>query len=63
MTDGKRFLSVKNAVEYSSLSEPTIRRMLVDGGLQPCRPFGTDRVMIDKDDLDRLMRGEPTRTS
>jgi hypothetical protein len=59
MDNTSRFISVKAAVTYASLSEVTLRRMLSDGRLHPCRPAGTDRVLIDVRELDRVVRGEP----
>jgi hypothetical protein len=55
----KRFISVKAATVYASLCEATIRRMLEDGRLTRCQPLGTDRVLIDVCELDRVVRGQP----
>lgn len=57
----QRWLSVKAAASYASLSEDSIRRMLEEGQLTPYRPRrGT--VLIDRRQLDRVIlaaTGEP----
>ena len=54
-----RYISVRHASKFSSLCELTIRRMLEDGRLTPCRPVGTDRILVDVRELDRVVRGQP----
>lgn len=50
----QRWLTVKGAAEYASLSEDSIRRMLEEEALTPYRPRrGT--VLIDRRQLDRYI--------
>lgn len=50
----KRFLSVKGAAEYSSLSEDSIRQMVNEGKLTAHRPRA-GKVLIDRRQLDRVI--------
>ncbi len=49
-----RFLSVKRAAEYTSLSEATIRRLLGGGKLTSLRPC-KGKILIDRHQLDAVV--------
>jgi excisionase family DNA binding protein len=53
-TDGRRFLSLTEASLYSSLSLSTLRRLVEGGKLSSYRPTGR-RVLLDRQELDRLI--------
>jgi excisionase family DNA binding protein len=53
-TDGRRFLSLTEASLYSSLSLSTLRRLVEGGKLSRYRPTGR-RVLLDRQELDRLI--------
>jgi excisionase family DNA binding protein len=50
----RRYLSVKQAAQYSGLAPVTIRRLIRAGRLRGRRP-GARRVLIDRRDIDQLM--------
>jgi hypothetical protein len=50
-----RYLSVKQAAEYSSLSEDSIRGMIAGGKLKPLRPV-PGRIVIDRLQLDAAIQ-------
>jgi excisionase family DNA binding protein len=58
-----RYLTVKKAANYTSLSEATIRRLMADNRLTKCRPPGIDTVLVDRLELDRVLHGEPAGAS
>lgn len=51
-----RFLSVKSAANYSDLSQDSIRRMVARGDLTGLHPIA-GRVLVDREQLDRLILG------
>ncbi len=52
-----RYLSLQLAAEYCMVSKATIRGLISSGKVKVCRP--TPRtVRIDREELDRVMRGE-----
>jgi hypothetical protein len=63
MHNTRRYLSVGAAKIYSSLSATTLWRMLNDGRLTRCQPAGLDRVLIDKKELDAVLRGKPAKAA
>ncbi|NQU20951.1 MAG: helix-turn-helix domain-containing protein [Candidatus Nealsonbacteria bacterium] len=52
----QRYLGVKASATYSDLSEDTIRRLVERGDLTAHRPV-KGKVLIDKQQLDRLILG------
>ena len=52
----KRFLSVKAAGLYADLSEDSVRRLIERGELEGYRPV-RGRVLVDREQLDRLILG------
>jgi excisionase family DNA binding protein len=59
----QRYLTVRAAAAYSSLSEDSIRSLLVSGKLTALRPVA-GRVLIDRRELDALLlssTGRPRR--
>ncbi len=60
----RRFLSVAEAAAYSSLSDDSIRRLIERGDLTALRPMA-GKILIDRDELDRLILGstrQPTHS-
>jgi excisionase family DNA binding protein len=57
-----RYLSIEDAAMYSSLGTRTIRRMLRDGRLTPFCPVA-GRVLVDREELDHLIRQTAGRRS
>jgi excisionase family DNA binding protein len=53
-----RYLTVKKAANYTSLSEATIRRLMADNRLTKCRPPGIDAVLVDRLEIDKVLHGE-----
>jgi len=51
-----RFLSIKQAGEYSSLSDDSLRRLIERGDLTACRPV-KGKILLDRQELDRLILG------
>jgi excisionase family DNA binding protein len=58
----RRWLSVAEAAEYSSLSGDAIRGLLSTGRLTPHRPV-PGRVLIDRRQLDALIQSATARPS
>ncbi len=56
----QRFLSVKSAATYADLSEDSIRRLIERGDLTAHRPV-KGRILIDREELDRLITGSTRR--
>jgi hypothetical protein len=54
----KRFLTLRGAANFCSLSESTIRRLLNNNRLTRCGAPGIDAVLIDRNELTSLLRGE-----
>jgi excisionase family DNA binding protein len=50
----RRYLSLADAAQYTTLSIGTIRRLLRDGRLIGYRPSGR-RVLIDRQELERMI--------
>ena len=50
-----RLLGLDGAAGYLSLDTMTIRRLIARGCLSPVRIKGVRRVLIDREDLDRLI--------
>jgi excisionase family DNA binding protein len=50
-----RLLGLDAAAGYLSLDAMTIRRLIARGCLNPVRITGVRRVLIDREDLDRLI--------
>jgi hypothetical protein len=59
----KRFLTLRGAANFSSLSESTIRRLLNNNRLTRCGAPGIDAVLIDRDELIAVLRGESVQTA
>lgn len=58
----KKYVTVKEAVEFSSLKERSIRRLLASGELTKYVPVG-GRVVIDLEQLENLIRGSAGNVS
>jgi excisionase family DNA binding protein len=54
-TPARRWISIAQAIEYSGLSESTIRRLLDAGRLTRHKPVR--RVLVDASELDALIVG------
>jgi excisionase family DNA binding protein len=50
-----RLLELDAAAGYLSLDAMTVRRLIARGSLSPVRIKGVRRVLIDRQDLDRLI--------
>ena len=50
-----RLLGLDAAAGYLSLDAMTVRRLIARGSLSPVRIKGVRRVLIDRQDLDRLI--------
>jgi excisionase family DNA binding protein len=50
-----RLLSCEAAATYFNVTEQTIRRLIACGVLQPVRIPALRRVLLDRNDLDRLI--------
>lgn len=59
MNDMQRYLSLRLAAGYAGVSTGTLQKMVRDGRLRECRLPGVDRVLIDREQLDRLLAGQP----
>jgi len=51
-----RFFSIAGAAVYSSLGELTIRKLLATGRLRKVQPPGSKRVLVDRVQLDAVLR-------
>lgn len=56
----KKFATIKEAAELTSLSARTIRRCIASGEIRNCRRLGK-RVLIPVDQLDHI--GKPIKTA
>lgn len=53
----KKYATVAEAVRWSGLTERTIRRMMAEKKLSTHRPT-PGRVLIDLDELDKVIKGK-----
>jgi hypothetical protein len=63
METERRYLTVKRAVEYSSLSEASLYRLMKNKTITKIKPPGIDTVLVDRLELDRVLHGEPAGAS
>jgi hypothetical protein len=54
-TDNPNLMTIKDLVQYSRLSEPTIRRSIMRGTLKPFKEDG--KKLFRKDAVDRWLNG------
>jgi excisionase family DNA binding protein len=57
-----RYLTVVQAADYTALSQDSIRALLAGGKLTALRPVA-GRILIDKQELDALLRSSTRRPS
>ena len=57
----QRWVSVREAVARTGLSERTLRQFIADGRLAVVRPSGMRVVRIPEAELDKLMHGVADR--
>jgi excisionase family DNA binding protein len=53
---GRRYFSWIEAARYSGLGVNTLRRMVAEKKLHAMRPTGQRRIVLDKLEIDDLMR-------
>jgi hypothetical protein len=54
-TDNPNLMTIKDLVQYSRLSEPTIRRSIMRGALKPFKEDG--KKLFRKTDVDNWLKG------
>ena len=54
-TDKSNLMTIKDIVNYARLSEPTIRRAIIKGGLKPLKEGG--KKLFRRADVDRWLEG------
>ena len=54
-TDNPNLMTIKDLVQYSRLSEPTIRRSIMRGTLKPFKEDG--KKLFRKTDVDNWLKG------
>ena len=54
-SDSSNLMTIKDVVKYTSLSEPTIRRVIMRGGLKPIKEEG--KKLFRRADVDRWLKG------
>ena len=54
-SDSSNLMTIKDVVKYTSLSEPTIRRGIMRGGLKPIKEEG--KKLFRRADVDRWLKG------
>jgi excisionase family DNA binding protein len=57
-TDLRRYMPYAEMAVYSGVSHMTLRRWVEAGRLRAYRPEGTRRVLLDRLEVDALIRGE-----
>ena len=54
-TDNPNLMTIKDLVQYSKLSEPTIRRSIMRGALKPFKEDG--KKLFRRTDVDKWLEG------
>jgi excisionase family DNA binding protein len=57
-TQQARYLSLAGAAAWASVSIQTLRRWLTAERLRAYRPAGSRKVLIDRNELEQVIRGE-----
>ncbi|MHB1422136.1 MAG: helix-turn-helix transcriptional regulator [Gemmataceae bacterium] len=57
----QRYLPYSAAARYTGMSEQTLRRLVEDGRLPVYRPTGGRKVVFDRFEIDKLIRGATSK--